>query len=122
MLPIMSSEIRLLSEVIRCVPSGSIWHISSDSWVGTKITFGALLIDNTCDWQIMITDENRNAVVQKSEEEEVAEKGIHLDIESENQTILFRGYDAMSFIGIDKSLYARLNPDNIPPDLEISLD
>ena len=118
----MSSEIRLLSEVIRHVPSGSIWHISSDSWAGIKTTFGALLIDNAGDWQIMITDENRNDVVQKSEEEEVAEKGIHMDIESENQTILFRSYDAMSFIGIDKSFYASLNPYNIPPDLEIALD
>ena len=118
----MSSEIRLLSEVIRCVPPGSIWHISSDSWAGIKTTFGAFLIDDAGDWQIMITDENRNAVIQKSEEEEVAEKGIHMDIESKNQTALFRSYDAMSFIGIDKSLYASLNPDNIPPDLEISLD
>ncbi|WP_157886872.1 hypothetical protein [Hymenobacter sp. PAMC 26628] len=122
MLRIKSSEIRLLSEVIRCVPSGSIWHISSDSWAGIKTTFGTLLIDNAGDWQIMITDKNRNSIVQQAEEEEVAEKGIHMDIESKNLTILFRSYDVMAFIGIDKSLYASLNPDNIPPDLEISLD
>ena len=118
----MSSEIRLLSEIIRCVPSGSIWHISSDSWAGIKKSFGALLIDNAGDWQIMITDENRNTVIQKAVDEEVAENGIHMDVESENQTILFRSYDAMSFIGIDNILYGRLNSDNIPPDLEISLD
>lgn len=118
----MSSEIRLLSEVIRHVPSGSIWHISNDSWAGIKTTFGALIIGDVGDWQILITDENRDVIIQKAEEEEVAEKGIHMDIESENQTILFRSYDAMSFIGIDSILYARLSSDNIPSDLEIALD
>ncbi|RSK43211.1 hypothetical protein [Hymenobacter rigui] len=118
----MSSEIRLLSEVIRCVPSGAIWHISSDSWAGIKTAFGGLLVDDAGDWQIMITDENRGSVIQKTEEEEVAEKGIHMDIESKDQTTLFRSYDAMSFIGINKGLYERLNSDNIPADLEISLD
>lgn len=118
----MSSEIRLLAEVIRCVPSRSIWHISSDSWAGIKTTFGALLVDNAGDWQILITDETRSIVAQKAEEEEVAEKGIHMNIESESQTILFRSYDSMAFIGIDKRFYTNLNSDNIPTDLEISLD
>ena len=118
----MSSEIRLLTEIIRCVPSGSIWHISNDSWAGIKTTFDKLLVDDAGDWQVTITDENRNAVAQKAEEEEVAEKAIHMDIESINQTILFRSYDAMAFIAINKSLYTNLNSDNIPTDLEISLD
>jgi hypothetical protein len=118
----MSSEIRLLSEIISHVPSGSIWHISSDSWAGIKTTFGSLLVDKAGDWQILITNENRDVVIQKAEDEEVAEKGIHMDIESKNQTVLFRSYDAMSFIGIDKALYGRLNSANIPLDLEIALD
>jgi hypothetical protein len=118
----MSSEIRLLSEVIRHVPSGSIWHISSDSWAGIKTTFGSLLIDAAGDWQIMITDENRNAVIQKSEEEEVAEKGIHMDIESKNQTTLFRSYDAMCTIIINKDFYRELDTTNVSSELEIMLD
>jgi hypothetical protein len=118
----MSSEIRLLSEVIRCVPSGSTWHISSDSWAGIKTAFGGLLVDNAGDWQIMVTDENRDSVIQNAEEEEVAEKGIHMDIESTDQTTLFRSYDAMSFIGINRGLYERLNPYNVPTDLELFLD
>ena len=118
----MSSEVRLLAEVIRCVPSGSVWHISSDSWAGIKTAFDALLVDDDGDWQIMITDENRNTVAQKADAEEVAEKGVHMDIESKNKAVLFRSYDVMAFIGIDKSFYLSLNPDNIPTDLEIALD
>ncbi|MBJ6108136.1 hypothetical protein JAO73_03870 [Hymenobacter sp. BT523] len=118
----MSSEIRLLSEIIRCVPTGSIWHISSDSWAGIKTTFGSLLVDNAGDWQILITDENRDAVIQKAEEEEVAEKGIHMDIESENQTILFRSYDAMCTIILNKEFYRELNTTNVSSELEIMLD
>ncbi|WP_045689613.1 hypothetical protein [Hymenobacter sp. AT01-02] len=117
----MSSETRLLTEVIRCVPSESIWHISSDSWQGIKDTFGQLLFDSNGDWQIRITDENRTAIVRKAEEEEVAEKAVHMDIESNKGQALFVSYDAMASIIINAQLYNALNPANIPADLEIGL-
>lgn len=118
----MSSQIRLLAEVLRCIPSESIWHISSDSWAGIKTVFGELLFDDAGDWQVRITDENRNAVIQKAEEEEVAEKAIHMNIESQDQVTLFRSYDVMVFIGINSRFYNDLSPGNIPADLEIELD
>ena len=118
----MSSEICLLAEVIRCVPSESIWHISSDSWAGIRTAFGELLFDDAGDWQIVITDENRNTVIQKAQEEEVAEKAIHMQIESKNQTMLFRSYDVMASIFINTKFYNGLNPANISAELEIGLE
>ena len=45
-----------------------------------------------------------------------------MDVESKNQTILFRSYDAMCTIIINKDFYRELDTTNVSSELEILLD
>ena len=102
----MTAETALLCDIIRAVPNGSMWHITPDSWERIPAVLGPLLEvvtrpeTNYEYWMVMLSEEMKEAVIYKIVGHELAEKIVHMDIESPAGTVLFRSWDRMCSIDV----------------------
>ena len=102
----MTAETELLYDVIRAVPNGSRWYITPDSWERIPAVLGPLLevitqpATNYGYWVVMLSAETKEAVIRKIVGHELAEKIVHMDIESPEGTVLFRSWDGMCSIDV----------------------
>jgi hypothetical protein len=115
---LMTDKTKLLAEVIRHVPNGTKWLISSDSLEEITHVLRGFIQITRLDWIIEITETNRNDVASIVEKNDLAMGAIHMTIESKEHVVLFKSYDIMCTICMDKDFYNSLND----KDLLIKLD
>ena len=102
----MTNETALLCDVIRAVPNGSRWYITPDSWERIPAVLGSLIAvvtkpeTNYEHWVVVLSAETKEAVLRKIVGHELAEKIVHMDIESPEGTVLFRSWDRMCSINV----------------------
>jgi hypothetical protein len=118
----MSEETQVLAEVIGNAPNGSHWYISSDSWEGFKPFLGDYLIQHHNKWFVNIDDSNRLFLSQCIRNNDLAEASVHMTLDSKEGVTLFRSYDKMAGIGIEKEFYKSLSLGSLSDDIEIWLD
>lgn len=92
----MLTEEDLLIDIIGNAPINSIWNISEDSWEKIPDVFSEYIcLNDSYGWDVKITNENRQHLIQIIAKEEIFDKVIHQDIKINGNTI-FKSYDHMS--------------------------
>ena len=92
----MLTEKDLLLDIIGKTPINSIWNISEDSWEQIPNVFPQLILSKLdYGWEITITNDNRNELMEIIDYHEIFYKIVHQQIIFEEQ-IIFESYDNMT--------------------------
>jgi hypothetical protein len=92
----MLTEKDLLTDIIANTPSGSVWHITEDSWERIPEVFSEYQIPYGGNgWDIEITASNREDVIKKIDEFEIYDKIVHQRLFLKGE-LLFVSYDHMT--------------------------
>lgn len=91
----MLTERDLLFDIIQNTPENSVWNISSDSWERIPEIFAQFIsINETYGWDIVITNDNREQILEIIDKKEIYDKIIHQNFNLGSVTI-FESYDHM---------------------------
>jgi len=118
----MTAETTLLAKVIRYAPSVARWLISSDSIEEIKDVLRDFIQITRLDWITEITETNRNDVASIVEKYDLAMGAVHMTIESKEHDVLFRSYDIMCTICMDKDFCDLLNNKDLLAKLDVLID
>jgi hypothetical protein len=118
----MTAETKLLAKVIRHTSNGSKWLISTDSNEEIKHVLKEFIQITRLDWIVELTEINRIDIASIIEKTDLAMGAIHMTIESKEHVVLFRSYDIMCTICMDKDFANSLNDNDLLIKLDVLID
>ena len=118
----MTAETKLLAKVIQHASNGSKWLISTDSLEEIKDVLKDFIQITRLNWIIELTEVNRADIASIVEKTDLATGAIHMTIESNEHVVLFRSYDIMCTICMDKDFAASLDDNDLLIKLDVLID